>query len=249
MKKLLIVLVLVAGLAVVAIVASSFFLGSIVTAGVNTVGPRLTGTKVTLDGATISPLSGSGTLSGFFVGNPEGWQSDRAFYLGKVHLDVAPRSLLGDTIVIEEVLIDDPQFVYETKIVSSNIKELLNHIEKVTGGGAAAETSGEAPPKKIILKKFVLQNGEVTLGAGAAAVTVPMPALTLTDLGVAEGGLTPAQLSVAIMRQVLGNVVSAAASAAGQIGSSAGGLTKDALGEAAKKAGEGIKNLFSNEKK
>ncbi len=248
MKKLLIVLVVVAGLAVVAIVASSFFLGSIVTAGVNTVGPRITGTKVTLDSATISPLSGSGTLSGFFVGNPAGWQSDRAFYLGKIHLDVAPRSLLGDTIVIEEVLIDDPQFVYETKIVTSNIKELLNHIEKITGSGQAAETSGDAP-KKIILKKFVLQNGEVTLGAGAAAVTVPMPALTLTDLGVKEGGLTPAQLSMAIMRQVLGNVVSAAASAAGQIGGSAGGLTKDALGEAAKKAGEGIKNLFSNEKK
>ena len=63
------------------------------------------------------------------------------------------------------------------------------------------------------------------------------------------GGLTPAQLSTAILRQVLANVVSAAASAAGQIGGSAGGLTKDALGDAAQKAGEGIRKLFSNEKK
>ncbi len=249
MKKLLLALLLVAGLAVVAVVAATFFLGSIVKAGVNTVGPRLTGTKVELSGATISPLSGTGTLSGFFVGNPEGWQSDRAFSLGKIHLDVEPRSLLSDTIVINEVVIDDPQFVYETKIISSNIKELLNHIEKMTGGGQTTGTNADGAQKKIILKSFVLQNGEVTLGAGTAAVTVPMPALTLTDLGVKEGGLTPAQLATAIMRQVLGNVVSAAASAAGQIGGSAGGLSKDALSEAAKKAGEGIRNLFSNEKK
>ncbi len=249
MKKLLLLAAVLAGLAVVAVVAITFFLGSLVKAGVTTVGPKLTGTKVELASARISPLNGSGTLTGFLVGNPEGWQSDRAFYLGEVHLDVDPGSLLGDTVVIEEVRIDQPEFVYETKIITSNIKDLLNHIEKVTGGGTAAETTESGPPKKIILKKFVLQNGTVTLGAGTAAVTVPMPALTLTDLGVKEGGLTPAQLSTAILRQVLANVVSAAASAAGQIGGSAGGLTKDALGDAAQKAGEGIRKLFSNEKK
>lgn len=248
MKKLLVFVAVLACLAVVAVFATTFFLGSIVKAGVTTVGPKLTGTKVELTGARISPLDGSGTLTGFLVGNPAGWQSDRAFYLGEVHLDVEPRSLLGDTIVVEEMRIDRPQIFYETKIVTSNIKELLNHIEKMTGGGQTTETDS-GPAKKIILKKFVLQNGEVTLGAGTAALTVPMPALTLTDLGVKEGGLTPAQLSMAIMRQVLANVVSAAASAAGQIGGSAGGLSKDALGEAAEKAAEGIKKLFSNEKK
>lgn len=249
MKKLLIIAVLLGGLAVIAVVAATFFLGSIVKAGVTSVGPRLTGTKVELAGATISPLSGTGTLTGFLVGNPEGWNSDRAFYLGKVHLDIEPRSLLSDTIVIEEVVIDEPHFVYETKIVSSNIKELLNHIEKMTGGGQASTPPGEGPAKKIILKKFVLQNGNVTLGAGTAALNVPMPALTLTDLGVKEGGLTPAELSQAILSQVLGNVVSAAGSALGQLGSSSGGLTKDAISDAAQKAGESIKKLFSNEKK
>ncbi len=248
MKKLLVIAALLAGLAVIAVIAATFFLGSIVKAGVTTVGPRLTGTKVELASATVSPFSGTGTLSGFVVGNPAGWQSDRAFSLGKVYLDLEPRSLLSDTIVITEVTIDEPQFFYETKIVSSNIKELLDHIEKAIGGGQATSPS-EGSQKKIILKKFVLQNGQVTLGAGTAALTVPMPALTLTDLGVKEGGLTPDQLAAAIMRKVLGNVVNAALSAAGQIGISSGGLSKDALSEAAKKAGEGLKNLFGGEKK
>lgn len=248
MKKLLVIAALLAGLAVIAVIAATFFLGSIVKAGITTVGPRLTGTNVELASATVSPLSGTGTLSGFMVGNPAGWQSDRAFYLGKIHLDVEPRSLLSDTIVITEVNIDEPQFFYETKIVSSNIKELLDHIEKVLGSGQTTPPP-DGSQKKIILKKFVLQNGQVTLGAGTAAFTVPMPTLTLTDLGVKEGGLTPEQLAAAIMRQVLGNVVNAALSAAGQIGLSSGGLTKDALNEAAKKAGEGLKNLFGGDKK
>jgi len=248
MKKLLVIAALLAGLSVIAVIAASFFLGSIVKAGITTVGPRLTGTKVELASATVSPLSGTGTLSGFLVGNPAGWQSDRAFYLGKVHLDLEPRSLLSDTIVVSEVNIDAPQFFYETKIVSSNIKELLDHIEKAIGSGQTTSPA-EGSQKKFIIRKFVLQNGQVTLGAGTAAFTVPMPALTLTDLGVKEGGLTPEQLTAAIMRQVFGNVVNAALSAAGQIGSSSGGLTKDALTEAAKKAGEGIKNLFGGEKK
>src|SRR3990172_4509823 len=90
---------------VAVVVVLTFFLGSIVRAGVNRVGPALTKTRVELADARISPLSGIGTLTGFVVGNPEGWTSDRALYLGKVHVDLQPFSLFGDHIVINEILI------------------------------------------------------------------------------------------------------------------------------------------------
>src|SRR4051812_23251666 len=115
-KKLLIIGGVLAALALVAFFTLQFFLGSIVKTAVNNFAPKLTGTKVTLDAAAVSPLSGSGTLSGFFVGNPPGWSSDKAFYLGKVHMDMVPFSVFGDHIVINEIVIDQPEFVYETKI-------------------------------------------------------------------------------------------------------------------------------------
>ncbi len=147
MKKLLVVLGVLFGLAVIGGIVLAFTLGPIITKGVNTFGPKITGTKVTLDSVSISPFTGSFTMSGLFVGNPVGWKSDKAFYMGKVHVSVDPLSVPGALLgsghaVIKEVLIDGPEFVYETKVglsgISSNINDLLNNIEKATGGGDAA---------------------------------------------------------------------------------------------------------------
>lgn len=249
MKKFLVVLGVLTGLAFVGVIVLIFCLGGIVKKGINTVGPRLTGTKVELASAAISPIGGAGTLSGLFVGNPPGWKSDKAFYLGKVHIDVVPLSLLGDHVVIEEITIDQPEFVYETKIVSSNIKDLLNNIEENTGAGQppVAQTE-EGKPMKFEVKKFVFTNGTVTLGVGAAAITLPLPPLTLTDLGTKEGGITAGQLAVKVMTHVLSDIVQATAAAAGKMTKAAGAVTTDAIGGAAKKAGEGLKNLFSGKK-
>jgi len=75
---------------VIAIAAVSFFLGSIVKAGVNRFGPAYAKAKVELADAQISLFTGSGTITGFLVGNPPGWQSDKAIYLGQAHLSMQP---------------------------------------------------------------------------------------------------------------------------------------------------------------
>src|SRR5688572_29295235 len=107
-----------------------FFLGGIVKSAVNKFGPGLTQTKVVLDGANISPLSGVGTLTGLSVGNPAGWSPVDAFRLGKVHVSMEPFSLMKETIIINEIVVEQPEFFYETKIVSSNVGDLLKNIEQ-----------------------------------------------------------------------------------------------------------------------
>lgn len=244
MKKFLVIALV---LAVVLYVGGMFFLGSVVKAGVNTFGPKLTQTKVVLAGATISPLTGSGTLTGLEVGNPKGWSDSNAFKLGKVHVDVAPLSLFGDHIVINEVIIDGPEFLYETKLVSSNIKDLLKNIEEFSGSQNAAAQEPKTKsgqPVKFEIKKFRLTNGVARLGVGPAALPVPLPPISIDNLGSAEGGITPDQVAGAVMKNVLGGIVSGTAEAlkkaTGTIGANAAEATKDA----AKKAGEGIKKLF-----
>ena len=64
MKKFATIAAGLIALALVAFFTLQFFLGSIVTAGVNNFAPKLTQTTVVLQSASISPLSGSGTLSG-----------------------------------------------------------------------------------------------------------------------------------------------------------------------------------------
>lgn len=243
MKKiLLIVAVLVLG----AYVVLAYFLGSIVKAGVNNFGPKLTQTKVELAGATLSPLTGSGTLSGLAVGNPKGWTETDAFKLGKVHVDVAPFSIFGDHVVINEITIDGPEFLYETKFVSSNIKDLLKNIEQFTGSGGKEPSTKSGQPIKFVVKKFRLTNGKATLGVGVAAVPVPLPPISLDNLGVAEGGITADQLAGALMKHVLSSIVAGTANALGQVGSTSGAAAVEKTKDAAKKAGDSIKKLFGN---
>lgn len=233
-------------LAVVGVVAMGFVLGSVIKAGVNTVGPKITQTKVELAGASLSPLTGSGTLTGLYVGNPKGWNSDKAFYLGKIHVSMKPFSVLGDHIVIDEVIIDAPQFVYETKLVASNINDLLKNIEAATGSkdAEAKPTSKSGKPIKFEVRHFKMTNGKVTLGIGAAALPVPMPDIELRDLGTKEGGITPDQFAFAVMKSVTGSIVTASAQALSKAGAATGAAAKDT----AKSVGDGIKKIFGGGK-
>ncbi len=241
MKKFLMVSGL--GLLIVVLVGYfvlTYFLGSIVQRSVNTLGPKVTQTKVELAGATLSPLTGTGTLTGFAVGNPAGWSQGNAFFLGTVHLDVEPSSIFKDTIVINELTIDQPEFLYETRLVSSNIKDLMANIEKYTGrGGNAGDKEGT--PKKFIVKKLRFTNGKVTVGIGPTALVVPLPEIKQDDIGTAEGGVSSAQVAAVIARDVLSHVVTAATAAIAEDG---GKATLGKAKETAKQIGDAVKDLF-----
>ncbi len=241
MKKLLKLFAVLALLGVIALVVIGIFLGPIVTKAVNTVGPKITGTTVTLDGAKVSPLTGGGTLTGLFVGNPAGWTGDKALYLGEVRASVQPWSLLGDHIVVNEVFIDGPEFVFEKKLLGgSNIDALLAQIEANMGTGKSATTpSAETPaePIKFAVKSFRIQNAKMTLVAAGQPITVPLPPLTLTDLGVPEGGITPDQVATKVLKNVLGQMGTASVAALKDVG----GAALDGGKEGAKAAGEALK--------
>jgi len=222
----------VAFIACIAYAALDLSLGSFVSRGVNRFGPQITRTKVTLAGAHISPLTGSGALTGLFVGNPEGWRSEKAFYLGKIHVEIAPGSLFGDHVVVNEVEIDQPEFVYETRFVSSNIGELLQNIRGTASGGQTGPASAKnGKPIKFEIKHFHLTNGRVTVGVGRTAATIPMPPIELRNVGTSEGGITSSQLAAAIMRSMSGSIVQATTQAARKIGSTMGAAAGQSLKE------------------
>jgi hypothetical protein len=226
-----------------AYVAVALFLDSAVRVGVNTFAPRMTLTRVVLGGVSLSPITGGGTLTDLTVGNPAGWSDNDALRFGRIHVEVAPLSVLGDPIVVRDVVIDEPVFNYETKIVSSNIGDLLKTMERVSGSpeaGSAGPTAGNGKPMRIEIRHFLLRGGKIRLGTGDAAIVIPLPPIELNDLGTSEGGSTPAVLALDIMRSVTESVAGATARAAGKIGSTMGA----AAGSAAKKAGEDLKSLF-----
>ena len=233
-KKLLTIGGIVLAVLVVAYFGFSFLLGSAVTAGVNRFAPMIVHTKVHLDSASLSPVSGGGTLKGLVVGNPAGWGEEPAFSMASIHVSASPTSLLGDHIIVNEVFIDQPEFTYETKVISSNIGDLLKGMESGKEAPAADQPATKSgKPMKFEVKHFRMQNGKIRLGVGTAAVTLPMPTIDLVDLGTKEGGIAPNEIALAVMRSVSSSIVTATTQAAGKIGSTMGAAV-----------GSGLKGLF-----
>jgi hypothetical protein len=67
----------------------------------------------------------------------------------------------------------------------------------------------------------------------------------MVDVGVKEGGVSPAQLAVAVMRHITPQIVAASMQAL----SKSGGTTGAAAVEGVKQMGDAIKGLFGGEKK
>jgi hypothetical protein len=240
MKKLLYIL---GGLFVVAIIGAVIVilsLGSIVKAGINNFGPKITQTTVVLQDARISPFSGSGTLKGLTVGNPTGWQTPQAFYLKEITIALEKESLKGDHIIIDQLVVDQPEITYETKITTSNLQDLLNNIQQAAGSSTEpvsqpAPTTKEGKPVKIEIKSFRFQNGTIHLSGAGKTMSVPMPDIVLENLGTPEGGLTPNQLSLVIMKEITSQALKAGVNAA----------TKNSLID---KASEGLRGLLGGKK-
>lgn len=224
----------------------SFFLGDVVKAAVNRIAPKITQTTVTLSGAHLSPISGSGVLTGLYVANPPGWSTGGVLYLRRIYILMKPFSIFGDHIIIDEIDVDRPEFTYETRLFSSNVNDLLKNIGAATGRNApgTGDTDKHGRPIKFEIKHLRLTRGKVTLGVGAAALPLSLPTIELHDLGTGNGGITADQLALAVMKSVSSDIVGATTSAAGKIGATAGA----AAVEGAKKTGEKIKKFLDGGK-
>jgi hypothetical protein len=240
-KVLLIILCCVVGAVVAAYVFALFFVGSFVTRAVNRYGPQLTGSAVKLTAAHISPFSGQGTLDDLTVGNPPGWSSNNAFSLKKIHVSVVSSSIFSDYIVINDLEIDDPEFLYETRLVSSNIGDLLNNIRGRKDQSETQAKTKTGSTVKFEVKHLLVRGGKITLSAGGQRVPLSLPPIEMNDIG-ANGGVTSSELAAQVTSELLKHVAQTAIQALGKLGGGAGGAASDVL----KNAGGILKGVFGH---
>jgi uncharacterized protein involved in outer membrane biogenesis len=217
MKKIIIRGGIVLIVLVVAALAVVFFsLNSIVKKGVETVGPQITKVPVTLGAAEISPFSGSGRLTKFVVGNPDGYKTPSAIQVGDVKLGVKIGSVFSDTIEVSEINIQSPEITLEGTLDGNNLSKILDNI-KGSGGAkekAAAAPASSKPAKKFIVKDIVLAGAKVNVnvsGMGKSLVkTVSIPDIHLQNVGTAGNAASVEDLTRAILEPVITAAVKAA---------------------------------------
>lgn len=250
MKKILLVLAVLA----VVVVAALFFIGSnldgIVKKAVETAGPPITQTTLTLDGVSLSPRSGSGALKGLTLGNPTGYSSPYAIKLGEAKLEVDPASVLTDKIHVRSIAVTGPQITIEGGIGDNNLKKILANIDSFTAGEKSGATSNTGPKKKLQVDDFLLSGAKVDVKfalLGGQPLSVTLPDIHLTNLGTSGDGITPGELSKKVFSAVFEQVIPAVTAQLGKLGNLGKEFGKGAMGNAkgaVDKAAGGLGNLF-----
>lgn len=233
MKKLTQIAIGIVVVLVLLSVALALALGPIVTKSVNAAGPAALGVPVTLRNAAVSLLRGEIVLVGLHVGNPPGYKTDGLLDLGSVSVKLDLASLFSDAVAIQLIAIDGLVVTYEKGLLNSNLGALIDLLSAAEEKPeASGKTDEEEPGKKVIIEKLVIADSQMKLSiTGAAALTgggalpIPLPKITLTDLGKEKDGVT--------LVEAFRHVLTAIAKATGTALAGAGNL----LGDAGKAAG------------
>ena len=255
MKLLKLILAAFLVFVVVVVIAFHLLLNSFIKKGIETLGPKVTQTRVTLKKVKISPFSGSGEISGLVIGNPEGFKTTSAFELAHVSVDLNVKSLFSKQVIINEIIIRSPEVTYEAALGGSNIKRIKENVEslmsRIPGTQSKESDSKSKEPKKVEIGRFTFEDGNAQLSATilqGKAISIPLPTVELKDIGRAEG----VTFSEA-MRKILiaiSNTVLEAVTNSGKLGEVLGDSSKN-IGESVKKGSSkvvgGLKKLLGKE--
>jgi uncharacterized protein involved in outer membrane biogenesis len=244
-KILLLLLILVVVGAISGVIVVGFYLGDIVKAGMEKVGPQVAKVSVNVDKVTISLLSGSASVKGLVLGNPDGFTAPQSISLGEASVGLSPMSVFSDKIVVRSVRVIAPDITIEGNLLNGNnnlskIVANLNDSQK-SGGPAAPNTpttSGK-PAKKIEVDDLLITGAKVHYGS----TTLPLPDIHLTDLGKSEDGITAADLTKRILSQVTMESVKAVALQATNLGKSIEDLGKSVGGNAGTTVNQGVDKI------
>jgi len=242
MKKLLIIGGVVIVIILVLLVLGVSNLGPIIKTAVNTYGPKITKTDVSLRDVSISILSGQAKLKDFVLGNPKGFKAPHAMSVGSVYVDVDEKSLTGGTIIINKIEVIAPEITYEKSASTDNFKTLLDNVTGTasTEKSAKKQSGKEANGKKIIIRDFILKDGKVNLVAAfleGKSVSASLPEIHLENVGEETGGTSPTQAFEKIFAALRENITSPQVTQALNESIKALG----AIGDEAKKQVEGVK--------
>jgi len=223
--------------ALVAIIGAAVFwlsgnLDSLLKTAIGDYGSAMTQAKVSVDTVKIAAADGKGTISNLLIGNPAGFKTAHAIKVGQIDVDIDIASVTRDVIIIRRIAINAPDVVYEKGDSMTNFDAIQKNIASYLG---PADSKKEG--KKLIVEELTIRDASAQASAAfmnGKTVNVPLPDITLKNLGKARGGISPGELG-----QEIAGALKARLSAA---------VSFDRLmkstGEALEKAGSAVKGLF-----
>ena len=186
-------------------------LDSIVAGVIEEVGSDALKTKVTVSGVAINLKEGKAGIGGVQIANPDGYSSADLFDMEGIGVELDIQSMSQDVLVIKSIIIQNPQVVFEgDNAGGSNMQTLLNNIEsEPTEDGEASDSAA----MKMIIERFEFNGGRIKASTPAKPGEVTefkLPAIKLSGIGRAEGGVTAEVVMQQVTTELINGVIEAA---------------------------------------
>jgi hypothetical protein len=251
------------GLAVIAIILGALLwwlganLDGIVKKVIEDVGTDVTQTSVDVSGVGIKLLDGKAAISGLSVANPPGFSGSNIFTLDKVSVEIDIQSINSNPIIINEILVRQPQVFYEmNKDQTSNLDVLKKNVASYSASSSSSSSPSDADKEaatgekgeelKLIIKKLNFEGGHLSAVSALAPdkkIEADLPAFHMSNLGQSTGGATSDQIAKQIIDRLVKQAVDVAARAGvDQLTDELKKKGKEALDE---KVGDTLKGLFN----
>lgn len=189
---------------------SVFFLSNInriVEDAVETVGPKVTETRVDIQSVDIQLLKGGGEFNNLVIDNPPGYKSPYLFESKKLAMEIDPKSIQNKVVVINKLDIQGVKIVAEQKGLTTNIQTLLKTLSKQQSSGSAQTESvsdSGASDVLLALKHLNFSGSSIQLITEKyGEYTVTLPEFQLNNIGSPEKGLTPEEFGAAMLKPLM----------------------------------------------
>lgn len=195
-------------------------------------GSAMTLAKVSVDEVKIAPTDGKGGIGNLVVGNPAGFKTPYALKVRNIDIEIDVGSVAKDVVVIRRIAINAPEVIYEKGDTMTNFDAIQKNIAAYLG-----PTEAKQGGKKLIVEELTIRDAKAEASAAfmnGKTVSVPLPDITMKNIGKAKGGIPPGELGQEITAALKAKLT--------------GAVSFDKLmkstGEALDKAGSAIKGLF-----
>ena len=235
---------------VIAVVVILMYLGSIIAEATRTFGTAATGTKVAVKSVSVSLLAGDLAVKKLSIDNPSEYKNPQAFSFDLVSVDLDVNSLFTDTIIVNKIEIANVKIDFEPTIKGgSNLTDIKNNIIKFAKGDKVdtpkepepevetEDESGQKKAKKVIIKSFIINKGEISVSSSLLKTSVALPLARMELNNIGKESDMPKVVSE-IFSEIIESVVKTVASANIE-GLNLDTITKD-LPNAATKIGKDI---------
>ncbi|MHC5060148.1 MAG: DUF748 domain-containing protein [Planctomycetota bacterium] len=191
MKKVLIK-ILVAVLVLVIVIAAMVHLfgDRALKVGIETAATKALGVGVTVRNVSLSLLKGTLKLNDLVINNPPGYEHPNLLELGDANIDVGVTSLLGETVIIEEVMLDGVTVVVEQKGLTNNLNTVLESLP-ADEAQETAPKKDKAPSKNLQIANLEVSNVKVKvkllpIPGRSDTVELNLAPIKMTNLGTGE---------------------------------------------------------------